>query len=56
MLLGLSVASEVSMRNRSDHATSGRKTKKFVPTTRITMVTMAMATLVYEPSAAAAPM
>ena len=56
MLLGFSADSDVSMRNRSAQATSGRKTKKLVPTTRITMVTMAMVTLVYEPAAAAAPM
>ena len=46
MLFGLSADSDVSSRNLSDQATSGRKTKKLVPTTRITMVTMAMVTLV----------
>ena len=56
MLLGFSEDSDVSMRNRSAQATSGRNTKKLVPTTRMTMVTMAMVTLVYEPEAAAAPM
>ena len=56
MLLGLSVASELSRRNLSDHATSGRNTKKFVPTTRITMTTMAIVTWAYEPSSTAAAM
>ncbi len=46
MLLGFSVASDVSMRKRSDHATRGRKTKKFVPTTRMIMTTIAITTLV----------
>ena len=56
MLLGFSADSEVSMRNLSAQATSGRNTKKLAPTTRITMVTMATTTFEYEPSAAAAPM
>ena len=56
MLFGLSVPSELSRRNLSDQATSGRKTKKLVPTTRITITTMAIVTWVYEPCAMAAAM
>ena len=55
-LFGLSPDSELSRRNLSDQATRGRKTKKFVPTTRITITTMAMATSEYDPWAMAAAM
>ena len=55
-LLGLSADSELSRRNLSDQATSGRKTKKLVPTTRMTITTMAMVTCMYEPWATAAAM
>src|ERR1700677_2135789 len=54
MLFGFSADSEVSIRNRSAQATSGRNTKKLVPTTRITIVTIAMATFEYEPGGSGA--
>ncbi len=50
MLRGVSEDVDVSIRNFSAQATRGRKTKKFVPTTMITMATMAMITLGMEPS------
>ena len=46
MLFGLSADSEVSSRNFSDQATRGRKKKKLVPTTRMTITTMARVTCV----------
>jgi hypothetical protein len=52
----LSADSELSIRNLSAQATSGRKNRKFVPTTRTTITAIAIATFASDPSLTAAPM